>query len=203
MTRQSVGQKGKAASGAAKGTWSWLWGCGLCVAVFIAVLEAPAMSLEMVRFHGVFGRSSGVSAGSRNAAQGWQEQVQSSGKDGGRGIYGQALDALGPDALRELCHSAAAEDLLELARAAAATADLEGAKRALRAIRRRFPGHPLHATAGLTLGRLALRTEHDYPRAAAWFERYLRDQPQGVFAPEALRGLIEARRAIDDPRDVR
>jgi hypothetical protein len=181
-----------------EGRRSWVWGCAVCVAVFIAVLEAPASTLETIRLQRFAAASSGATDRSWTVAQQPPDERVSPGAQM-KGTYQEAIRRLGARGLPELCHCAGAADLLKLAQGARAAGDLEGTKQALRAIRRRFPGDPLHPTAGLTLGRLALQTEHDYPRAITWFQRYLRDEPQGVFAEEAQRGLIEARLALTDP----
>lgn len=98
--------------------------------------------------------------------------------------------------LSQLHRTLAAGDLDLLAHCARVTGDAARAREALLALRRRFPADPRARTAAFLLGRVALDLDHDSPRAADWFKKYLSEAPDGALAADARRRLdeLEARR---------
>jgi outer membrane protein assembly factor BamD (BamD/ComL family) len=66
------------------------------------------------------------------------------------------------------------------------------------ALRTRFPGTPEAATAAFILGRIAQDQNRDDAHAAGWFGLYLREQPNGELAADALGRLVEASDRMHD-----
>jgi hypothetical protein len=93
----------------------------------------------------------------------------------------------------QVCRTATAKELLALADAGRFFGPSRRAVAALGALRQRFPGSIEAGTAAFTLGRIVLEKEHDYDRAANWFETYLREQPGGPLMGDAFGRLMEAR----------
>lgn len=81
---------------------------------------------------------------------------------------------------------ASSEDLAALADAARFRNQDQLARRALLAQRRRFQGTARAEEASFLLGRLADGPGGRPADARAWYERYLRDAPVGVYAAEAM-----------------
>jgi hypothetical protein len=78
------------------------------------------------------------------------------------------------------------DDLSALATAARLSGETELARRALAAVRGRFPGTPAAAEAAFLLGRLAEDVDHNPAAAVLWYERAYSEVPTGALAPEAL-----------------
>jgi len=74
---------------------------------------------------------------------------------------------------------------------------------ALTALRRRFPGSTEAATAAFMLGRMAQDQGKAPAAAAAWFTRYLNEEPGGEHAPEALGRLLQTIDEAGDEADAR
>jgi TolA-binding protein len=68
----------------------------------------------------------------------------------------------------------------------------ERAERAFRVLRERFQGTAEASFAAFALGRLQFDAYGSYASAARWFRVYLKEQPGGSFAREALGRLMEA-----------
>ncbi len=98
---------------------------------------------------------------------------------------------------------ASANELLRMADTARYEGKHERARSALTALRRRFPGTPAAAAAAFELGRIAFDNREAYVEAADWFDTYLREQPQGGFAREALGRALEASVKAGDPKRTR
>jgi ferric-dicitrate binding protein FerR (iron transport regulator) len=98
----------------------------------------------------------------------------------------------------KVCRAATANELLALADAGRFFGPPERAIAALVAMRVRFPGSTAAGTAAFTLGRIVFEKEHDYPRAATWFETYLREQPTGPLMGDAFGRLMQARLRAGD-----
>ncbi|WP_434421502.1 tetratricopeptide repeat protein [Nannocystis pusilla] len=98
--------------------------------------------------------------------------------------------------LSQLHRTLAVGDLDLLAHCARVTGEAARAREALLALRRRFPADPRARTAAFLLGRIALDLDHDPPRAADWFKKYLSEAPDGALAADARRRLdeLDARR---------
>lgn len=98
--------------------------------------------------------------------------------------------------LSQLHRTLGAGDLDLLAHCARVTGDAAQARAALLALRRRFPADSRARTAAFLLGRVALDLDHDPPRAADWFNKYLSEAPDGALAADARRRLeeLDARR---------
>ncbi|APR88136.1 hypothetical protein A7982_13485 [Minicystis rosea] len=108
-----------------------------------------------------------------------------------QGRYADALRAAEEEGFPALCARASATDLMDLADAARLAGNAGRAAEALTALRRRFSGSPAAATAAFVLGRLSFERRSAYAEAAEWFGTYLREQPGGALAPEALGRLME------------
>ena len=119
------------------------------------------------------------------APQAWQPLARA-------GKYREAyaeLERLGFD---EECRKANAETLGLLADVARKARAPRKAERALLLLRSRFPNSAGAAIAAFTLGRLEFDELRGYTRAADWFRTYLKEQPNGAMAREALGRLLEA-----------
>ncbi len=81
--------------------------------------------------------------------------------------------------------SSGSDDLAALADAARYTRRYEVARGAFMAVRRRFPASERAHVAAFSLGRLA-DSQQDERVALSWFETYLMEAPDGVYASEAL-----------------
>jgi transmembrane sensor len=109
------------------------------------------------------------------------------------GKYAEAVKAAERRGLSGIYQSGSGDDLLTLARAARFAGRAEVARAALLACRTRFPGSQQAAMSAYLLGRSAGGAQ-----AAEWFSTYLREQPGGALAREALGRLIEAHQASGD-----
>ena len=117
--------------------------------------------------------------------------------------YKDALAAAELEGFDTLCAAASASDLRALGDAARLGGSPARAAQALAAVRARFPGSPEAAAAAFILGRIAQDRSRDPAGAAAWFTRYLSEQPGGELAAEAAGRLVEARDAMDDDAGAR
>jgi hypothetical protein len=93
----------------------------------------------------------------------------------------------------QVCRVATEKELLALADAGRFFGPTRRAVAALTALRQRFPGSPDARTAAFTLGRIAFESDHDYGKAAGWFETYMREEPRGPLMGDAFGRLMEAR----------
>jgi TolA-binding protein len=110
------------------------------------------------------------------------------------GKYAEAVKAAERGrGLSSIYQSGAGDDLLALARAARFANRMDVSREALMACRARFAGSPQAAMSAFLLGRSASGA-----RAAEWFATYLKEQPAGALAREALGRLIEAYQASGD-----
>lgn len=121
----------------------------------------------------------------------------------GEAKYKDALAAAELEGFDGICASASAGDLRALSDAARLGGSAARAIQAFTALRRRFPGSPDAAAAAFILGRIAHDQSKDYAGAAAWFARYLSEQPGGAFAGEAAGRLVEARDKMGDEAGAR
>ena len=109
------------------------------------------------------------------------------------GKYAEAVKAAERRGLSGVYQAGAADDLLALARAARFAGRMDVAREALTACRARFSGSQQAAMSAFLLGRSASGAQ-----AAQWFSTYLKEQPAGALAREALGRLIEAYQAAGD-----
>jgi transmembrane sensor len=109
------------------------------------------------------------------------------------GKYADAVKTAQRRGLSGIYQTGAGDDLLALARAARFTGRMDVAREALMACRARFAGSPQAAMSAFLLGRSA-----NGASAAEWFSTYLKEQPGGALAREALGRLIEAYQAAGD-----
>ena len=109
------------------------------------------------------------------------------------GKYADAVKAAERRGLSSIYQSGAGDDLLALARAARFAGRMAVSRDALMACRARFAGSPQAAMSAFLLGRSASGAQ-----AAEWFSTYLREQPGGALAREALGRLLEAYQASGD-----
>jgi TolA-binding protein len=73
----------------------------------------------------------------------------------------------------------------------------------LQLLRQRFAGSEEAAFATFALGRLEFDGFGAHAQAARWFRTYLREQPQGPFAREALGRLMESLHRGGEAREAR
>jgi hypothetical protein len=109
------------------------------------------------------------------------------------GKYADAVKAAERRGLSSIYQSGAGDDLLALARAARFAGRMAVSRDALMACRARFAGSPQAAMSAFLLGRSASGAQ-----AVEWFSTYLREQPGGALAREALGRLLEAHQASGD-----
>ncbi len=109
------------------------------------------------------------------------------------GKYATAVKVAERRGLPSVYQTGSADDLLALSRAARFAGRTEVARDALMACRARFAGSAQAAMSAFLLGRSA-----NGRQAADWFSTYLKEQPNGALAREALGRLIEAYQAAGD-----
>ncbi len=119
-----------------------------------------------------------------------------------RGDYKDAYLALGAQFESE-CEKASAKELALLADVARFSGHPAQAVFALETLRQRFAGTAEAATGAFSLARLAFDQKRNYRSAAKWFETYLREQPSGPLAREALGRLMEALHRSGEARAAR
>lgn len=112
-----------------------------------------------------------------------------------KGRYAEAVQVA---ERRAVLRDGSAEELLALARAARYAGRPEVAQRALITCRSRFAGSQQASVAAFLLGRSSSGAS-----AAEYFSAYLREQPSGVWAREALGRLIEVHEAAGDRESAR
>ncbi len=108
------------------------------------------------------------------------------------GQYEKALAWAEDRGFGRLCRRLGAASLLRLAEVARFAGRVDRAEEALLVLRERFPKRRESAFAAYTLGRAAFDQKGAYDEARKWFEVYLRQQPSGPLAREALGRLMEA-----------
>ncbi len=109
------------------------------------------------------------------------------------GKYADAVKTAERHGLSGIYQGGAADDLLALARASRFAGRMDVAREALMACRARFSGSQQAAMSAFLLGRSASGAQ-----AAQWFSAYLKEQPGGALAREALGRLVEAYQAAGD-----
>jgi TolA-binding protein len=117
--------------------------------------------------------------------------------------YKEALGAAELEGFDAICDAASAGDLRALGDAARLGGGPRRASQAFLALRRRFAGSPEAAVAAFLLGRIAQDQSRDPAGAAAWFTRYLGEQPGGELAAEAAGRLVEAKDKMGDEAGAR
>jgi hypothetical protein len=122
----------------------------------------------------------------RSSEKSWRD-LEASGK------YADSVKAAQHRGLSSIYQSGAGDDLLALARAARFAGRMDISRDALMACRARFAGSPQAAMSAFLLGRSASGAQ-----AAQWFSAYLKEQPGGALAREALGRLLEAYQASGD-----
>ncbi len=115
----------------------------------------------------------------------WQEYYHS-------GQYLAAVQAAEQYGLTAILNEADSTDLWQLADAARFARRGPVARQALLSIRKRFGGSWRSKVAAFLLGRVAIEFAQDAIAAADWFKTYLREDPSGSLAEEALGRLIDA-----------
>jgi hypothetical protein len=109
------------------------------------------------------------------------------------GKFAEAMKAAERRGLASLYQTASGDDLIVLAGAARNSGRSDVAREALMACRARFAGSSHAAMAAFRLGQAAKGAP-----AAQWFSTYLKEQPNGGLAREALGRLIEAYQTAGD-----
>ena len=109
----------------------------------------------------------------------WREQLA-------RGHWGAILAEVRRIGVNETLNKASCEDLFALANAARYHHELDLARAALLAARRRFPTSPRAPAALYLLGRVEESREAGTGQAIAWYDEYLAHAPNGPLVGEAL-----------------
>jgi TolA-binding protein len=117
--------------------------------------------------------------------------------------YKDALAAAEREGFDSIVASAGVADLYALGDAARLGGSGARASQAFTALRARFPGSPEAASAAFLLGRMAQDQRRDHAAAAAFFARYLSEQPGGAFAADAMGRLVEAHDKLGDRASAR
>ena len=119
-----------------------------------------------------------------------------------QGHYREAYERAVARGFEAECERGGSEDVLLLGDAARLSGQLEQARQAYTAVRRRFAGSAGAARAAFDLGRLDAQSGRE-ESAARWFETYLAEQPSGALASAALGRLLEARVRLGDTSRAR
>jgi ferric-dicitrate binding protein FerR (iron transport regulator) len=119
------------------------------------------------------------------------------------GRYADALAAAEEEGFAEICRGAPATDLLLLGNAARFAQQPERAERAFRAARARRGTSHESAVAAFELGRLSHDVGRRYRDSADWFALYLREEPAGALAHEAVGRRMEALHRAGDRQAAR
>jgi len=93
-------------------------------------------------------------------------------------------------------------DLWRLGEAARYAKQEAEAKQVLQAVRQRFPASWRARVAAFLLGRLVLEQGADAAGAVTWFKTYLREEPDGSLAQEALGRLISAHQHLGQKQEA-
>jgi TolA-binding protein len=109
------------------------------------------------------------------------------------GKYADAVKTAERHGLSNVYQGGTADDLLALSRASRFAGRTDVARDALMACRARFAGSAQAAMSAFLLGRSA-----NGAQAANWFSTYLKEQPGGALAREALGRIVEAYQAAGD-----
>jgi len=120
-----------------------------------------------------------------------------------RGDYPAAVAEAERAGLTELLRTLPADELRQLADAARYAGRGPLARRALLVLRERYPRTGQAHLATFLLGRTSEELLADPAAAAAWFEAYLREDPDGALVEEALGRRIDAYRRAGRERDAR
>jgi ferric-dicitrate binding protein FerR (iron transport regulator) len=132
-------------------------------------------------------------AGTGDARPSWAKRVAAGDFDG-------VLAEVQQSGLEGALVQGSLADLVALADAARYRGRTDIARKALLAQRERFPASTAARTAAFLLGRLG---ESDGEGDIAWYDRYLREAPNGEFASEALGRKLVAVQRISGPNAAR
>ena len=114
------------------------------------------------------------------------------------GKYNEALAAAERAGFAQEIERASSQDLAALADAARFGARPALARQALLAQRRRFG---VRGSSAFVLGKIAVDQQGAYADAVRWFETYLREEPNGALAEQALGRILEIKKG--DPTAAR
>jgi hypothetical protein len=131
----------------------------------------------------------------RAAAPSWARQLA-------QGNLRAVVDEARASGVEQVFARRGLDDLQALCTAARLSGETELGRRALAALRTRFPATPAAAEAAFLLGRLAEDVDGNPAGALLWYERALDEAPAGTLAPEVLGrklGLL----AAADPGEAR
>jgi ferric-dicitrate binding protein FerR (iron transport regulator) len=143
-------------------------------------------------------------AGASASGSGQPEHVGANWKElSKRGAHKEALASVEASGFEREASRATARELVQLADSAQHAGALGRARRALQLLRQRFAGSEEAAFATFALGRLEFDGFGAHAQAARWFRTYLREQPQGPFAREALGRLMESLHRGGEAREAR
>lgn len=113
-----------------------------------------------------------------------------------RGEFAQALAAANQLGFDTLMQRVDPSELLLLSDSARLGGSPAQSRRALIALRQRFPNHPNATVAAFTLGRIAHDMQGDPANAIGWFRKYLRSAPSGALAEGARGRMVRALSAL-------
>jgi transmembrane sensor len=113
-----------------------------------------------------------------------------------RGEHARALRIVERSGVERMADTLGPEQLLQLADVLRLGGRPAAATRILQRVRARFPGTSPASLAAYTLGVMAFDQRHVYADASNWFGTYLREQPTGALAREALGRQMEAQERV-------
>jgi TolA-binding protein len=110
----------------------------------------------------------------------------------GQGQYAEAMKIARKAGIKKITALLSMQDLWELATAARYAEDADSARKILLAVRSRFKDTHKARIAAFLLGKVAAELQKDPAEATVWFNVYLKEDPAGPLAAEALGRLVEA-----------
>jgi hypothetical protein len=122
----------------------------------------------------------------RRAASGPQDAAPSWSRRLAQGNFRGVVEEANRLGVEQVFARRGLDDLGALATAARLSGETELARRALAALRGRFPATPAAVEAAFLLGRLAEDVDHNFAAAVLWYERAYSEAPAGALASEAL-----------------
>lgn len=119
-----------------------------------------------------------------------------------QGRFNEALRLIEAEGVDEVLAGRSATDLLILADAARLSKRAALSRKALLAVRERFPNSALKSQAAIRLGRLDA-AEGAFEQSAKWLARYVQEAPHGRWVGEARGRLLEAWMELRRPDEAK
>lgn len=106
--------------------------------------------------------------------------------------FHMAQKAIESAGLSRLLQTASAQDLWKISQIYRHIGDSVTTNRALLQIRKRYPASSKAKISAFILGRNMMEQQHNSSQAAAWFEQYIKESPNGTMIQEAYNRLFSA-----------